>query len=477
MSNESETLPTVDRKARIKLLPQPVPKQPPHKRITNFDEVYLGYDQQTARLEAGRCIQCRRPAPCQRACPLSNDIAGALWLIENGDFVGAANRFRQTSNMPEVCGRVCPQERLCEGSCVVGKKNQPLTIGMLEAFAVDYQRRESGFPKRKRARSSGKKVAVVGSGPAGLAVAEELTVKGHSVTVYEACPRPGGILNYGIPRFKLPTEIVEAKIDYVKNLGVEFITETRVGEAITVEELLEGGFDAIFLGTGAGICARLDAPGEELAGIYHATDFLVRANLTPDYLPPEQREPLAIGRRVAVIGGGDTAMDCVRTAIRLEAEEVTCVYRRTEVEMPSRAVDRALAREEGVKFECLVVPVRFLDDGRGRVKSMECLRTELGEPDASGRRRPLPIEGSEFVMEVDSVVLALGYWPDPLLGETTPGLETRKWGLIVADGETGMTSLKGVFAAGDNVHGPDLVVTALAAARKAATAMDQYLRG
>ncbi|MFQ6016073.1 MAG: NADPH-dependent glutamate synthase [Anaerolineae bacterium] len=466
----------IDRKARLRIPRQPVPKQDPSLRIKNFEEVYLGYDPESAKVEASRCLQCLDPAPCQLACPLHNNIPEAMRLIAEGDFLGAANIYRQTSNLPEICGRVCPQEVLCQGSCAIGKRDKPVYLGKLESFVADFQRKAEGMSVPERGASTGKKVAVVGSGPAGIAVAEELARKGHGVTVYEAWPRPGGLLLYGIPSFKLSKEIVAAKIEALEKLGVEFVLNTRVGQNLTVDELLKGGFDAIFLGTGAGICAQINVPGEDLKGIYPSMDFLVRGNLPPEYLPPERRDRLVVGKRVAVIGGGDTAMDCVRTAVRWGGEQVTCVYRRTEAEMPGRQEERIHAHDEGVGFEYLVAPVKFMGNDEGWVQAMECIRMELGEPDASGRRRPVPIEGSEFTVEVDTVVLAIGFWPDPLLGETTPGLETKKWGLIIADEETGRTSKEGVFAAGDNVHGPDLVVTAMAAARKAAAAMDEYLQ-
>jgi glutamate synthase (NADPH/NADH) small chain len=476
----------IDRRIRRRTIPrQPVAKQLPEERIRNFNEVYLGYDEDTAMVEAARCLQCPSPQPCTLGCPLHNDIPLAMWLVSQGDFIGAANVYRQTSNLPEICGRVCPQEVLCQGSCVQGKNDLPVYLGKIEAFVTDYQRRvEGGIPLPQVEPDTGFRVAVVGSGPAGLACAEELRKRGHSITVYEAWPKPGGLLYYGIPAFKLPKHVVQAKIEQLQRMGIRFITGTYIGKDLTIDDLMgDLGFDAVFLGTGTGICARMNVPGEDLKGIYHSTDFLVRGNLPPDDLPEDQREPIVVGRRVAVIGGGDTAMDCVRTAIRLQVQrfgepgEVVCVYRRTEAQMPGRAEERVNAREEGVRFEYLMAPVRFIGDEDGHVKAMEVVRMRLGEPDRSGRPRPEPIEGSEFVMDVDTVVLAIGYWPDPTLGETTPGLETRKWGLIVADPETGATSREGVFAGGDNVTGPDLVVTAMAAGRKAAKSIDAYLRG
>jgi glutamate synthase (NADPH/NADH) small chain len=469
-------MPKVDRKARLKIPPNVVKKRPPEERTKDFNEIYIYYDLETAKREAERCIQCPG-TPCVKACPIHNDIPGAFWLLEQGDVSGAANRFRETSVMPEICGRICPQERLCEGSCVVGKNNLPVHIGKLEAFLADYQRKQFGFPKQEVAPAVGQKVACVGAGPASIQVAEDLITKGYEVTVYDYWPEPGGLLIYGIPNFKLDKQMVYDKIAFLEDMGVKFVPNTKVGEDVTLDELFEQGYDAVFLGVGAPVCATQNVPGEDLKGIYYATDYLVRGNLPPERLPEHQREPLVVGKRVAVIGGGDTAMDCVRTSVRLPGvEEVTCVYRRTEAEMPGRAEERANAKEEGVKFEFLTVPVRYIGNDEGWVSAMECQRMELGEPDSSGRRRPIPIEGTNFIQEVDTVVLALGYWPDPLLGEKTENLKTHKWGLFVVDEATGATSREGVFAGGDAVRGADLVVTALASAKIASHGIDEYLR-
>ena len=467
-------MPQVDRKARLRIPPQPIPKQKPEERVHNWREVALGFSPDSAVIEAQRCIQCPA-APCIRACPVENDIPGALWRLEQGDFTGAADVFRETSVMPEVCSRICPQERLCEGSCVVGKNNLPVAIGKLEAFAADYQRRREGFPLPEVAPATGRRVAVVGAGPAGLAVAELLRCQGHAITVFDAWPRAGGILVYGVPSFKLDKGIVSAKVAWLEGLGVEFVLNTWVGRDVTLDDLFARGYDAVFLGHGAGVGSRLGIAGEELAGVSLATDFLVRGNLAPDLLPPELRQPLTVGRRVAVVGGGDTAMDCVRTAVRLGPEEVTCLYRRTEAEMPGRAEERGHAREEGVQFHYLTLPLRYLGDETGHVRAVECQRMELGEPDASGRRRPVPVPGSEFLLEVDDVVLAVGYGGDEEFGQAA-GVETHHHGLVVVDGPAGQTSRHAVWAAGDNVRGADLVVTALADARRAAGAIDQFLR-
>jgi len=477
MPEQTPTSPsTLDNKERLKLPPQELPKQDPRQRARNWGEVSLPLTEEVARLEAARCLRC--PAgPCSEACPLHNDIPSAMALIEAGDFIGAADKFRETSPVPEMCARLCPQEKQCEGSCAVGKKSVAVAIGRLEAFVADYQRqREGGFPLPPMPSPSGQRVAVVGSGPAGLVVAELLAKQGHSVVVYEAWPLPGGLLRYGIPRFKMRKGIVDEKIAFLEKLGIRFICNTTVGENITVDDLLASGFDAVFLGHGAGQGVKAGIPGEDLKGVYPATEFLVRCNLPTGQLPPFMREPIEVGKRVVVVGGGDTAMDCVRTALRMGASFVYCVYRRSEAEMPGNRKERRNAEEEGVGIIFLTAPVSFTSDAHGRVKSAICQRMELGEPDESGRRRPVPVIGSEFEIEVDTVVLALGYRADKLLQMTTPGLEADKWGLLTADSETGSTSRPGVFAGGDNVRGPDLVVDAVVDAKRAAAAIDEYLR-
>jgi glutamate synthase (NADPH/NADH) small chain len=397
-------------------------------------------------------------------------------LIEAGDFIGAANKFRETSPMPEMCGRLCPQEVQCEGNCGVGKKNVPVAIGRLEYFVADYQRQHEGFPMPPTPASTGQRVAVVGSGPAGLVVAEQLAKQGHSVIVYDAWPLPGGILRYGIPSFKMKKAVVDEKIAFLEKLGVRFICNTTIGESVTVDDLLASGFEAVFLGHGAGQPVKMGIPGEDLKGIYQATEFLVRCNLPREHLPSSMRDPIDVGKRVVVVGGGDTAMDCLRTAMRMGAPNVTCLYRRSEAEMPGSRKEKKNSNEESVQFTYLVAPVSFTGDADGHVRSAICQRMELGEPDDSGRRRPVPITGSEFETEVDTVVLALGYRADKLLQTTTPGLEADKWGLLTVDSETGRTSRPGVFAGGDGVRGPDLVVDAVVDAKRAAAAIDEYLR-
>ncbi len=466
---------------RLDIGVQKVPKQDAEERVRNWDETYLGFDLNSAKIEAQRCIQCPS-APCQEACPVSNDIPGAFALVEEGDIIGAADVFRETSNLPEMCGRLCPQESLCEGACVVGFAIRPdgraepaVTIGKLEAFVTDYQRREvGGYPRPPYpAPPSGRKVAVIGAGPAGLAVAEMLAEMGHGSTVFEYWPEPGGVLVYGIPNFKMRKQIVDDYITHLEALGIEFRCNTYVGKDITVDEMLDGEYDAVFLGTGAGVGNELGIEGEDLDGVHRATDYLVRGNLRPDQLPDHLKEPLPQPTKVAVIGGGDTSMDCVRTAVRMGAETVTCVYRRTEAEMLGRGEERINAREEGVQFEMLTAPLRIIGEN-GKATGVECIRMRLGEPDDSGRRRPVPIEGSEFVIEADTIPIAIGYGADPVVPETTSGLSTS-WGALIAIDEGGRTSRRGVFAGGDNVNGADLVVTALADGRRAAEAIANYL--
>lgn len=460
---------TIDRKSRARMAAHARPVRDPRDRVQDFREVKLNYDEEDIRAEAARCIHCPDPAPCMTACPLSNDIPTITWYVEQGDYVGAAEIYRANSPLPDICSRVCPQEHLCEGSCTLGSKGRAIACGALEKFVTDYQRETTGVPLPQKAAPTGKRVAIVGSGPAGLAAAEKLAVAGHEVVVYEAWLEPGGLLLYGIPAFKVEKEVIQWKTGWLRDLGVKFVCNTRVGEDITIDEIIEQGADAVFLGTGAGIEATMDVPGEDLQGVYRSTDFLVRANVNPEILPEDRREVPHIGQRVAVIGGGDTATDCLRTALRVGADEVVCYYRRTEVEMPGSKKELKLALDEGVEVNYLTAPTQFLDkDGDGRVDAMVLIDMQLGEPDSSGRRRPVPIEGSEHEVSVDSVVLAIGYWPDPLIGEKTPDLETRNWGLIVADSETGSTSRAGVYAGGDAVTGPDLVVTAAAAGLRAA---------
>jgi glutamate synthase (NADPH/NADH) small chain len=465
----------IDRKERARTPSKELHTRPVEERIRDFNDVVIPLDAEQAMFEASRCVHCPDPAMCVLACPAHNDIPSALWLIEHGQFLEAAQLYRQTSSLPEICGRVCPQEQLCAGSCARLKSSSPALTGALEAFVVDYERRTSGV-QIPVGEPTGKKVAIVGSGPAGLACADQLVQKGHQVVVYEAKPGSGGLLTYGIPGFKLPNEVVFARIGDLQKAGVKFENSTYIGKDKTIDALFAEGFDAVFVGVGSEIDAPMEVPGEDLPGVYKATDFLMRCNVEPELLPADKRSKPLIGSKVAVIGGGDTASDCLRSALRLGAEEVTCLYRRTENEMPGGRHDRHLAREEGAQYQFLTQPVRFIANAEGRLGQIECIRMVLGEPDAKGRRKPVPVEGSNFIVEADCAVLALGYWPDPVVGDTTPDLKTQKYGLIVVDTGTGATSRPGVYAGGDDVTGPDLVVTAMVAGRKAAKAMDEYLK-
>jgi glutamate synthase (NADPH/NADH) small chain len=464
----------IQRKGRASGVPVSYLKRAVEDRVLDFDEAVLGFDEEMAMAEAQRCLQCPDPQPCTLSCPAGNDLPAMLWHISQGEFVEAALVLNETSPLIEVCGRVCPN--LCQVGCALSTRHGAISIGKLEEFVADEARLAGVLDIVVPDEKTGKRIAIVGSGPAGITVAEDLVKLGHEATIYEAWPVAGGVLVYGIPSFKLDKQVVKAKIDDLESAGVRFVTDTRIGEDVLVDELL-AEYDAVFLGTGAGVEATMNIPGEELENVYTATDFLIRANVPSDMLPSGRQEKPWVGNRVAVIGGGDTAVDCARSAVRLGAEEVTIVYRRTEAEMPGNKVERYTCVEEGVNIKYLQAPVEYIGDEAGSVNGMKVVRMELGEPDRSGRRRPVPIEDSEFIQEVDTVVLAVGYWPDPLLGEKTEGLATHKWGLILTDEECGATSRAGVFAAGDNVHGPDLVITAISAAHTAAGNIHRYLIG
>lgn len=466
----------IDRKIRRFIPFQDVDLRDPQERVCDFNEVVLSLDPERAMLEASRCVHCLDPAACVVACPVHNDIPSAMWLIEQGQFLEAAKLYSQTSSLPEICGRVCPHEQLCQGSCVHSKRHAPVLTGALEAFVADYERRVAGV-EIPVGQPTGKKVAIVGAGPAGIACAEQLIQKGHEVTIFEMRPAPGGLLLYGIPNFKLPKDVVFSRWSDLERVGVKFVGGVNIGKDITIDDLFAEGFESVFVGVGSEIDAPMEAPGEDLPGVYKATEFLIRANVDHQHLPVEMRRRPKIGRIVAVIGGGDTASDCLRTASRMGAEKVMCLYRRTENEMPGGRKDRQLAREEGAEYHFLTQPVKFMAGENGWLEKIECIRMVLGEPDEKSRRKPVPVEGSNFIVEADTAILALGYWPNPVIGETTPGLKTQRWGLIVVDPETGATSRPGVFAGGDDVTGLDLVVTAMVAGRKAAVGIDAYLSG
>lgn len=451
----------------------PVREQDPKTRATNFDEVCYGYDEQEAMLEASRCLHCRNPR-CVSACPVNVSIPEFIAAIAAGKFDEAASVIARDSSLPAICGRVCPQETQCEGSCILGVKSEPVAIGKLERFVAD--RSLASDSPAEPALTSGLKVAVIGSGPSGLACAADLAKLGYDVTIFEALQKAGGVLEYGIPEFRLPKEkIVAAEISRVKALGVKIETDVVVGRTVTVDSLLDKeGFSAVFIGTGAGLPRFMGIPGENLNGVFSANEFLTRNNLMKAYRH-DYRTPVFTGRRTVVVGGGNVAMDAARTALRLGAE--TCiVYRRTEKELPARREEVHHAKEEGVEFMMLSNPVEILGDDKGWVRGIRCIRMELGEPDESGRRSPVPVPGSEFEIGADSVIMALGTSPNPLISHTTSGLDTNRRGCIVADSD-GATSRPGVFAGGDAVTGAATVILAMGAGRKAASAIDRYIKG
>jgi len=462
-------------KKKEKNFRQPMPEQLPELRARNFDEVPYGYSPEAAIKEAKRCLNCKKPG-CISGCPVQVKIPEFLSLIAKSDFAAAARKVKETNALPAVSGRVCPQELQCESKCIVGKKGEPIAIGNLERFCADYERENNLVELPEKAASTGKKVAVIGSGPAGLTVAGDLIRLGHAVTIFEALHKTGGVLFYGIPEFRLPKAIVEAEVDFLERMGVKIEVDSIIGNIRTVDELFsKDGFDAAFIGVGAGLPSFIRIPGMNLSGVYSANEYLTRSNLMRAYLFPEYDTPLIFGKDVAVFGAGNVAMDAARTAMRLGAERVRIVYRRSREEMPARAAEIHHAEEEGIEFFLLTAPTRLFGDETGRLTGMECLKMELGEPDESGRRRPVPIEGSEFKLDCDLSVIAVGSGANPLLTKSTPSLDLNKWGYIVADPETGKTTKKAVWAGGDIVTGQATVILAMGAGRKAAKSIHQYL--
>jgi len=474
---KSPSLNPLPLKERMKVPRQHMPEQSPQLRATNFTEVNLGYSTELARQEAMRCLECAKPA-CTNDCPVGVKVKEFVHLIVAGDFLAAAAKIREDNVLPAVTGRVCPQEDHCEGGCLMGKKVQSLGIGYLERFVADYEQQHLDFNNIPKAPPTGKTVAIVGSGPSGLTAAGDLVQKGHRVHVFEALHEIGGVLVYGIPEFRLPKQIIREQVDYVRAMGVEFETDVVVGRTVTIDELIqEEHYDAVFIGTGAGLPQFMGIPGEHLNGVYSANEFLTRINLMHAYEFPRYDEPMLdlVGKNVAVIGGGNTALDAIRSALRLGAGKAHVLYRRSEAEMPARAEEVKHARQEGIDFQVLTAPIEFLSDGKGWLTAARCQRMELREPDASGRRRPVPIAGSEFDLPMSAAVIAIGTSANPLVQSTTPGLQTNKRGYIDANPSTQRTSRKGVFAGGDIVTGSATVILAMGAGRRAAKSVHEYL--
>jgi len=473
------------KKKKLNLSRVSMPKQSPEARRHNFLEVALGYTEEQAIEEANRCLECKKPR-CMEGCPVGIDIPDFIKAIRDGDMEDAVRIIKAKNSLPGICGRVCPQEVQCESRCVLEKKGAPIAIGRLERFVADWEaekalqekttRSEAGKePSLKASAPTGKQVAVVGAGPAGLTCAADLAKRGHKVTVFEALHDAGGVLVYGIPEFRLPKDIVRSEVEYVKSLGVKFELDSVVGRLVQVDELLKNGFDAVFLGIGAGAPRFLNVPGENLNGVYSANEYLTRVNLMKAYKFPEYDTPIRQGKRVAVVGGGNVAMDAARCAVRLGADEVHVVYRRSETEMPARLEEIENAKEEGVIFDFLTNPTRFVGDDRGRIARMEVVKMVLGEPDVSGRRRPVIEKGSEHMVDVDTVIIAVGTIPNPLVPGNTPGLETTRWGTLVVD-DDGRTTREKVWAGGDITTGGATVISAMGAGKKAAEDIDRWLQ-
>ena len=465
----AEKVDKTEKKSRV-----PMPEQDPKIRARNFLEVPTGYTVKMAQEEAERCLQCKKPG-CVTGCPVGVDIPGFIDLLAQGDMSGAIRKLWTKNALPAVCGRVCPQEIQCEGNCIVGKKGQPVAIGNLERFCADYEREHGTGELPPKQPSTGKKVAVVGSGPSGLTVAGDLITKGHDVTIFEAFHKPGGVLVYGIPEFRLPKAIVANEVNFLSRLGVNVECNAVVGRTVSLDELFAEGYDAIYVGVGAGLPKFMNLPGENLVGILSANEYLTRANLMKAYKYPEVDTPIPLGKNVVVLGAGNVAMDSARTAMRLGAESVKIVYRRSREEMPARGAEIHHAQEEGIELFLLTNPTRYLGNEKGRLTGMECLRMELGEPDSSGRRRPIAIKGSEFQIECDLCIVAVGSGANPLLTSETADMQLNKWGYIITDQQTGKTTKKGVWAGGDIVTGAATVILAMGAGRQAADSIHNYL--
>jgi glutamate synthase (NADPH/NADH) small chain len=452
-----------------------MPKQSPHIRRRNFNEVAFGYTRELAVQEARRCLQCKKPL-CVEGCPVEINIPGFIRCIANEEFTGAIRVLKEKNCLPAVCGRVCPQEEQCEARCIVGKKGEPVAIGRLERFAAEWEASREKVELPELDPSTGKRVAVVGSGPAGITVAGDLILRGHDITMFEALHEAGGVLTYGIPEFRLPKRVVRREVEYIRRLGVKLITNFVVGKTRSLKKLLDE-YDAVFVGTGAGLPWFMNVPGESLNGVYSANEYLTRMNLMGGFRYPKSSTPIKRHMNVATVGGGNVAMDCARTAARLGADNSYIVYRRSRKELPARLEEVENAEEEGVVFHFLTLPVKLIGDENGWLKELECLQMELGEPDQSGRRRPVPIEGSEFRLPMDACVVAIGNSPNPIIPTTTPELETERWGNIKADQATGKTSMERVWAGGDIVSGAATVILAMGAGRVAARSMHKYLLG
>lgn len=451
----------------------PMREQPARDRIKNFFEVPYGYNPEEAVREARRCLQCKRPT-CIAGCPVEIDIPAFIKFIADGDFPAAIRKLKEKNVLPAVCGRVCPQEDQCEKVCVLTKKYEPVAIGRLERFAADWEAQQGDSPLPEKPDPTGKKAAIIGAGPGGLTAAGDLIRLGHDVTIFEALHKPGGVLVYGIPEFRLPKSIVYREVDYLVRCGGKLVLNFIVGRTATLDQLLQK-FDVVYIGTGAGLPWFMNIPGENLNGVYSANEYLTRSNLMKAYLFPDYDTPIIRGKNVAVVGGGNVAMDCARTALRLGADEVHIVYRRSKTEMPARIEEIHHAEQEGIIFDWLTLPIRYLGDENGWVKEMECIRMELGEPDTSGRRKPVPIKDSNFITKTDVVICAIGQGPNPLIPQTTPDLKASKWGNIEVDKTTMKTTKKGCWAGGDVVRGGATVILAMGDARIAAKSMHEYL--